>query len=34
MHMLDLMNMWLEESVENTDIYENMYKFNRLCHDS
>ena len=34
MYILDLMNMWLAESIDNTDIVENMCTFARLCHAS
>ena len=34
MHILDLMNMRLAESIENRDICENMHKFNRFCCSS
>ena len=32
MYILDLMNMRLAESIENTNIVETMRKFDRLCH--
>ena len=32
MHMLDLINMQLAESIEDTHICELVCKFNRLCH--
>ena len=31
-HTLDLTNMWLAESIDDTDIRENMSKFRRLCN--
>ena len=31
-YILDLMNMQLSESIDNTDIVENSRKFDRLCH--
>ena len=34
MHILDLMNMWLAESIEDMDMCENMNKFDRLCRAS
>ena len=34
MYILDLMNMWLAESIDNTVIVENMCKFDRLYHAS
>ena len=34
MNMLDLMQFRLAESIEDTNIYENMNKFDRLCHAS
>ena len=32
MHMLDLKNLRLAESIEGTHTYKLVCKFNRLCH--